>query len=230
MVIELERLNPRYLLSGGEDMSRAKAFATLTLAAALISAQALGGITITQNNTGATYTDYTLNFDEPGGPTGFIPPDTWLLSHGLTIQAGDGNGQVEDWATLTGQPWIGTGNSYFGNFGVFMNFQPDLTEFAVQIWDPSGPPGPMGGGLAVYVFDDGVEVASLFTTPAWGGIGDEWFDITTDGGDTFDEVRILGWGFFPTTYADNLSWNVIPEPGSLMLLAAGLVTVLRRRS
>jgi hypothetical protein len=80
------------------------------------------------------------------------------------------------------------------------------------------------------MFDDGVEVASSFVTPAWGGIGDTWFDITADGGDVFDEVRILGWGFSPTTYADNLSWDVVPGPGSLALLAvAGLVSRRRRR-
>jgi uncharacterized protein (TIGR03382 family) len=67
--------------------------------------------------------------------------------------------------------------------------------------------------------------------PAWGGFGDSWFDMTTDGGDVFDEVRILGFGFDPTTYADNMSWNAaIPAPGSLALLAlAGVVGRRRNR-
>src|SRR3546814_9914877 len=43
--------------------------------------------------------------------------------------------------------------------------------FSIQAWDPSGPPSPFGGGLGVFVFDDGVEVGSGFFTPAWGEIG-----------------------------------------------------------
>ena len=38
--------------------------------------------------------------------------------------------QVNDWATINSQPWIGTGNSFFGNFGVFITFAGDLTEMA----------------------------------------------------------------------------------------------------
>ena len=39
---------------------------------------------------------------------------------------------------------------------------------------------------------DGEEVASLFTEPAWGGIGDPWINIVATNGAVFDEVRILG--------------------------------------
>ncbi|MHC5007237.1 MAG: hypothetical protein ACYTGF_07770 [Planctomycetota bacterium] len=203
--------------------------AAMTIVAA--SGPAWAGYAITQGPTAPTYTGKTLNFDEPGGPTGFVTTDAWLASHGLTIDAGDGVPQVDDWATITGQPWLGNVNSFYGNFGVFMTFESDLSAMSLEVWDPSGPPGPFGGGLAVYMFDNGVEVASSFVTPAWGGIGDTWFDITADGGDVFDEVRILGWGFTPTTYADNMSWDVVPGPGSLALLAvAGLVSRRRRRA
>jgi hypothetical protein len=203
--------------------------AAATIAA--VSGPAWAGYAITQAPTAPSYLGMTLNFDEPGGPTGIVTPDAWLVSHGLTIQAGDGTPWVDDWATITGQPWLGDANSFYGNFGVFMNFESDLAALSLEVWDPSGPPSPFGGGLYVYLFDDGVQVAFGEYTPAWGGIGDTWYDITANGGDVFDEVRILGFGFNPTTYADNLSWDVVPGPGSLALLAvAGLVSRRRRRA
>jgi hypothetical protein len=202
------------------------ALATVGLAAVAAS-PALAGYTVTQGPTGPTYAGQQLNFDEPGGPVGIVSPDAWLADYGVSIQAGDGTPWVDDWATITGQPWLGENNSFFGNFGVFITFDQDVTEFAGQFWDPSGPPSPFGGGLYVYLFDDGNQVAVTEHTPAWGGIGDTWFDITTDGGSVFDEVRLLGFGFTPTTYADNLSWNPVPAPGTLALL--GLAGVLGRR-
>ena len=134
--------------------------------------------------------------------------------------------QVDDWTGIFG-PWVGTGNSFFGNFGVFMTLDTDVTEMSLQVWDPSG--GPPFGGMAVVLFDDGNQVSWTDHTPAWGGVGDEWFDITTDGGDVFDEIRLVGFGFDPTTFMDNVSWNVIPEPTSLAIFGLMGVTVLRRR-
>jgi hypothetical protein len=201
--------------------------AAMTIAAA--SGSAWAGYGISQGPTAPTYTGMSLNFDEPGGPTGIVTPDAWLATHGLTIDAGDAVPWVDDWATITGQPWLGDGNSFYGNFGVFMTFEQDLSALAIEIWDPSGPPGPMGGGLGVFLFDNGVEVASTFVTPAWGGIGDTWFDITADGGDGFDEVRILGFGFSPTTYADNLSWDVVAGAVELPRSIAGAGVCCRWR-
>jgi hypothetical protein len=154
------------------------------------------------------YTDQTLNFDEPGGPVGVVPTDSWAALGLVEMQAGDGVPQVGDWDAANGGWGLGDGLSFFGNFGVFMTFDSDLAAISFEVWDPSGPPGPFGGGLAIFLFDDGVEVASGFFTPAWGGIGDSWYDITVDGGDAFDEVRVLGFGFFPTTYMDNISWDM----------------------
>jgi MYXO-CTERM domain-containing protein len=198
--------------------------------AAAITVPAFADYTITQGTTAPTY-GTTLNFDEPGGPTGFVSTDAWLVSHGITeLQAGDGVPQVDDWATITGQPWIGSGNSFFGNFGVFLTFENDVTEMSFEAWDPSGPPGPFGGGMGIFLFNDGVEVGSAFVEPARAGIGDQAFDVTTSGGDVFDEIRILGFGFTPTTYIDNMSWNPVPAPGALALLGVvGLVGGRRRR-
>lgn len=208
-------------------MQGKKAGAIAVIAATGLAVPAFGDFIITQGPSAPTYSDYTLNFDEPGGPTGLVTPSDWLGTHGLTIDAGDLVPQVDNYDPGWG---LGTGNSFFGNFGVFMTFTTDLTHLSLQAWDPSGPPTFFGGGMSVILFDDGVEVANLLVTPAWGGVGDDWFDIVATDGDSFDDVRILGWGFTPTTYVDNLSWNTVPAPGALALLSlAGLVGVRRRR-
>lgn len=195
---------------------------------ALAAGSAVGSVAVTQGATGTTYST-TLNFDEAGGPTGpGIANNAWAGLGLADMAAGDGNNFVGDNAALFG-PWIGSGNSFFGNFGIFMTFDSDLTNFSGQFWDPSGPPGPIGGGLGVFVFDDGVEVANAFLTPSWGGVGDEWIDISATGGMAFDEIRVLGFGFDPTTFADNLSWNAVPAPSSMALLGLSSFVASRRR-
>ena len=209
---------------------------TLTLtgvalgAVALMSTPALGGYSITQGPGAPTYTDFSLNFDEAGGPTGNVLPDGWLATHGITLDSGvGGGGFVTDWDPILG--WnLGDGNAWAGGFGAFMTFDQDLTAMSVQVWDPSGPWSPFGGGLAIYLFNDGMEVATASFDASWGGVGDTWHDMVADGGDVFDEVRILGWGMTPETYMDNLTWNVIPGPGALAFLALGALASRRRRS
>lgn len=202
-------------------------FVAMALVAGM-TCQAFGSYTISQGSSAPTY-GTTLNFDEVGGPTGATALDAWQSSHGVTeMQAGDGAPFVADFTTGP-EPWIGTGNAFFGNFGVFMKFDNNLTEMSLEVWDPAGPPGPFGGGMGVFLFDDGVEVGNYFGEPAWGGLGDSWVNIVADGGMVFDEVRVLGYGFPNTTYADNLSWNVVPEPTSLLLIGLGGLALLRRR-
>ncbi|MEM8677992.1 MAG: hypothetical protein AAGF97_01445 [Planctomycetota bacterium] len=194
----------------------------------LVPQWALATVTISQVATPTTYST-TLNFDEPGGPSGIGLPDDAFLANGITaLVAGDSNNVVQD---NTGDgPWIGTGQSFFGNFGIFATFENDLSEFSANVWDPAGPPGPFGGGMGIFVFDDGVEVASSFITPAWGGIGDAGIEITTSGGMVFDEVRMLGFGFPATTYGDDFSWNVVPEPdGTIVFCLAAISGLICRR-
>lgn len=210
-----------------------KMFCSVALAAisaAIVSAPALAGVVVVQEAGPSPTYATTLNFDEPGGPTGnSVPNNSWagapwnipVFSSGDVV-AND----VGDHSAFTGQ---GT-NSYQGPFGVFITFGKDLTSMSFQGWDDSGPGGPFGGGAAVGIYNDGVEVASWFGTPAYGGAGDSWYHITTTDGSVFDQVNFLGFGFFPQSYVDNLSWNSVPEPGSLMLLALGSAAMMRRRA
>lgn len=226
--------NPFYFRSLSEEntmsSSRSKMAMFAVATAGLIASNAIAGYTITQGTSAPTYST-TLNFDELGGPVGVgLPTDSWLGSHGVTeLQAGDGVPVVDDFSGVF--PWVNDGNAFFGNFGVFMKLDSDVTEFSTQVWDPSGAPSPFGGGFGVFLFNDGgaTEVASYFGEPAWGGIGDEWINVTTDSGSVFDEIRILGFGFGPTTLADNMSWNAVPEPATLSLLAIGALAIVRRR-
>lgn len=199
------------------------------LAIPVIATGAMATYSVTQSGAAAPTYATTLTFDEVGGPTGSVPTTSWAGIGLANIVAGDGGSFVGDNDTPNGGWGLGSGNSFWGPFGVFMNFGTDLDAMSFQVWDPSGAPGPFGGGAAVALVDDGVEVGSLFFEPAWGGIGDTWINIEATGGMVFDEVRVLGFGFFPTTVVDNLSWNAVPAPSACGVLAIGAMAALRRR-
>jgi len=189
----------------------------------------MGAISVTQGSSGTTYST-TLNFDEAGGPTGFVNTGDWAGLGLASISSADGVHQVNDYTASVG-PWVGTGNSFFGNFGVTMVFDSDLTHFSAQAWDPSGPSSFSGGGFKGVALHDGVEVGSFFSSPgpAWGGLGDEWWDVTATDGMVFNEVQLFGFGFSPTTYVDNISWNAVPAPSGLALIGLGGFVASRRR-
>jgi hypothetical protein len=193
---------------------------------AMAASFASADITISQSADPASTYATTLNFDEPGGPTGVVAPDSWAGIGLVDMQAGDGTPNVNEWGNIVG-PWIGEGNSFFGNFGVFMTFGDDLTNFSGQVWDPSG--APPFGGAGIFVYNDGAEIANLFIEPAWGGIGDSWIDVSATDGMVFDEIRIVGFGFDPSTFVDNLSWNAVPTPSGLAVLGLGGIVMSRRR-
>ncbi len=193
---------------------------------AMAASFASADITISQSADPASTYATTLNFDEPGGPTGVVAPDSWAGIGLVDMQAGDGTPNVNEWGNIVG-PWIGEGNSFFGNFGVFMTFGDDLTNFSGQVWDPSG--APPFGGAGIFVYNDGAEIANLFIEPAWGGIGDSWIDVSATDGMAFDEIRIVGFGFDPSTFVDNLSWNAVPTPSGLAVLGLGGIVMSRGR-
>lgn len=212
-------------------MLRPTLTASVAVSMLLITLPASADYVITQQAAPAPTYSTTLNFDEVGGPTGNAALDAWSVSHGISVaDTGVGGGVVV--GDFSGAlPWLPTNNAAAGAFGLFWTFESAMSEMSFQAWDPSGPPSPFGGGMAIVLLSGGAEVAVDIFTPSWGGVGDTWYNITTSGGMVFDEVRVLGFGFSPETVMDNMSWNVIPGPGGLMMLAfSGMIATRRRRA
>lgn len=207
---------------------------TLVKAAALIamiSLPAMGDVSISVGASAPTY-GTTLNFDEVGGPTGeFLLSDSWSDIGISSMGAGDGNNNVGNFNSIPGFGWLPDNNVFAGNFGIFIEFSTDITEFSAQVWDNGGPADFISGGMIAIAQNDGVDVGTFFwETPVFGTAGDNWFDITTSGGDTFDRVVFVGFAFVsPLTIIDNISFNTVPAPSASLVLGFGLLGAARRR-
>lgn len=200
------------------------------VAALALAMSAQAGVTITQGTSAPTYAT-TLNFDEAGGPLGSVAATAWTGVGIARLESGsDASTTVTTMTSTPGFGWLGTGNVAYAPWGVFITFQNDVTGFSTRYWDSSGPGGPFGGGAVAVALRDGVEVANVFVSnPAYGGVGNPWFNFATTGGDTFDEVRFVGFGFFPEAYIDDLSWTAVPAPAGGAALAMASVLIARRR-
>lgn len=210
--------------------------ATLTTAAIgaalVLSAPASAGYNVTQTAAPAPAYSTLINFES--APAGANPSNTYS-GLGLSMYSGvdpsgfgvaDGNGI---W------PWLpaSNGNVAAGNFGLFLDFAPGATSVSFQAWGDAGAPSMFGGGIWVWVLDGQGNVisnADVFT-PAWGGIGNTWYNVTTTGGSTIEHLLISNNSNIGSeTIIDNLSWTPAPAPGAFALLGvAGLVGGRRRR-
>ncbi len=204
----------------------------LTLTVAVVSAltsSAMADYTITQGDSAPTYSGHQIDFDQAGDPVGMIVGDEWLASDHINIMSGLGDGgNVDDWDAVYGGWGLGDGNSHVGGFGTFLTFDQDVTEMSLQIWNNGVD--PFFGGIGISLYKDGAEVAFMAATPAWGTADQSWFNFTTTGGDTFDEVRIVDWDFASFgIFTDNYSYNVVPAPGAMALLGLAGVCGRRRR-
>lgn len=209
---------------------------TLAAASALLVfvSPAIAGYTVTQSSNAAPTYNQLLTFDEPGTPTGAVSSDHYA-SLGLTMSSGVDASSFFIGDVSAGLPWVGAGNVAGGGFGLFLEFSPGTTAVSFQAWGDAGNPGPFGGGIWIWVLDGDGNVLSDFDVfePAWGGLGDTWYNVTASDGDTIQYLLTNNNSMIGSeTFIDNLSWQTaIPAPGALALFGvAGLVGVRRRRS
>ncbi|MHC5113849.1 MAG: hypothetical protein ACYTGP_05415 [Planctomycetota bacterium] len=177
---------------------------------------AWGTFTITQGD--APFPEYaqTIDFDEPGVPAGVPLGSPWEFytdSDGITFTSGNGFLAVDDWDTLAGiAGGTGDGAELAGGFSVRMVFDGDVTEASWQGW-ADGSPGFPFGGINVFLFDDGVQVATYSGVASFGTTIGSYFNVVADGGDKFDEIRFFNGAFNSfTTYVDNLSFSTPVGP------------------
>ncbi|HVZ93092.1 MAG TPA: hypothetical protein VG797_01135 [Phycisphaerales bacterium] len=204
----------------------------LIAGAAAIAANAHGAVNITRPASLPVYST-TLNFDEPGGPTGPVPTTSWSAIGLSTITTGVGSlPNVANWATAYGVTWLGSANSVYGSFGMTLTFDSDLSALAANYWDTSSTFSPIGGGgCRIRALNNGVEVASLFiNNPTFTMNENPRIDIQATDGAVFDTVEFAGFGFTPDAFLDNISWTAVPAPGAALLPLVGLAGLRRRRA
>ncbi|MHC5114302.1 MAG: dockerin type I domain-containing protein [Planctomycetota bacterium] len=183
-----------------------------TMAAAItLSGTAFGGYTITQSPTpDNVYSGHSITFDDAGVPVG-VSEDPWThyqASDGIWFTSGNGFMVADDWDALAGiDAGQGDGNQLTGGFSVRMHFDAPIQELSWQGW-ADGSPAPPFGGINVFVFSEGVQVAAYSGFSPFGGAGDEWFNVVADGEDTFDEIVFFNGAFSSfQSYVDNVTFN-----------------------
>lgn len=205
--------------------------AVLTLA--MLSVQSQASIMVTQTFDPAPTYSNTLNFDEVGGPTGNVATNAFAGIGVSFFDSAEGTTNIGDNSGTYGFLPAANNNTAYLPFGLIMQFDQDVTELSFQGWDNAGPPNPISGGAYVVLYKDGDHnnpVGFGSFTGAWDGLGNTWYNITTSDGTVFDEVSFYGNAFgFPVSIVDNFSWNSVPEPSCLALLAMTGVGVLTRR-
>lgn len=204
----------------------------LTASAALaVATAAHAGYTFTQSAAQTPTYGTQLNFDAPGTPTGVVNANYWQADYGLSIFTG-----ADVTSSFIGNfnssfPWLPNNNACAGAFGIYLSFDQAVTNLSFQAWSNAGPPTFMGGGLRVLLLDSNFDVIDgNIYTPAWGGVGNSWFNISATGTSTFSFVLIEGNSSTAETIIDNLSWNTVPAPGAAALLVLGLAGSRRRRA
>lgn len=204
-------------------------FAPALAAAAVLTAGASAAVTVSQGVSAPTY-GTQLNFESVA--TGFYAANTWA-GLGLSSITDGANPGVSIVDVSAVNPWVTSNVADGFAFGLFLTFSQDATEASFQLWSSAGPPGPFGG-LSVLALDanDNVVGSLGVSTPVWvTNPNNGWINITTSGGDSFSQIRIVYGGFgSPQLFADNFSWNLVPTPGAAAMLGLGLLGARRRRA
>ncbi len=212
-------------------MRQTSVIAAAALAAGALASAANAGFSYIQSTSAQPTYGHVLNFDAPGSPTGACAGDAFA-SFGVSslVTGTDPGAYVSQVNATPGYGWLGTGNVASGAYGLYMKFSGQVSQLSVQYWDDSGPGSFTGGGAALVLSKGGVQVDFYYIqNPAFGPAGKSWFNITTSGGDTFDQIDFVGYGFPANAFIDNVSWTEIPTPASAALLAFGGTLIARRR-
>lgn len=212
-------------------MRQISVIAAAAIAASVVGTAANAGFTIIQSASAQPTYANVLNFDAPGSPTGDCAANAFAGFGVSSLIGGASPGAFVSQANTTpGLGWLGTGNVAYGSFGLYMQFSSAVSELSVQYWDTSGPGSFFGGGAAIVLKLGGVEVENYYiNNPSFSPTGKPWFNITSSGGSTFDEIDFVGFGFPADAYIDNVSWTSVPAPASAAVLGFGGIVLARRR-
>lgn len=188
----------------------------------------------TQGSSQVAYSDHNIDFEDAPTGVSMDPFDFYQASDGVTFASGSGFLVAEAWDDLEG---IDGGESpggiqLNGGFGISILFDKDVAQASWQGW-ANGNPSPPLGGINVFLFNDGGQVAFYSGISPFGGVGDEWFSVEATDGDTFDEVRFFNGAFNSfNSYIDNVTFNdlaPIPEPASALIVSLAGLCLLRRQ-
>ncbi len=142
-----------------------------------------------------------------------------VISNTVALAAGDLAGIAAGNGTYTFSAWLA---AYTGNAGA------DFTQISVQFFSDAA--GTVATGGSIQLASGDVEGSSTTPSGAWSNTN--WSLYTASGAVATDaqSFQITFGGPGNDTYADNISFTVVPEPSSTALLGlGGLALVLRRR-
>lgn len=206
--------------------SMAAAAVAITMSAA---PAAHAGYSIVQGASAPTYAN-TVVFNSPVGNN--LPTNTWA-AQGISSVVGYDTGFASVTNMNPANPWAPNTNVLYSPWGLEITFDQQVTSVSFRGWGNGGTPGPFGGGTFVTLKQNNTDLFGAGFNAAWGGVGNEWFNVTTTAGSTFNRIVFSSNLFagLPQQFISQMSWTTaVPAPGAMALLGlAGVVGSRRRR-
>ncbi len=214
-------------------------FAAGVLALAMTATSAFGGYVITQTAApdSPPLSGPYITFDEPNVPTGDVGDPFTFYQASDDLVFGSFEGGIEPYGidAFPAETGGGSGNQIMGFFRLRMTFTKPVDAVTFQGWASGSPSFPFGG-INVFVGSNRTSdfdpfVAQYTGVAPFGGVGNEWFNVRADGGDTFDEIIFFNGAFNSfSQFIDNVNYRIVPEPHALGLgMLASLAGLAFRR-
>jgi hypothetical protein len=172
-----------------------------------------------------TLTDITFKFSLSGDPIATNWGKYNVLMRRVGASALD--------TSATNNPWI-RNYGLSGGSGAFLGSWVDAPNNNVQAWTFDGSSWSQG-----FVFTNAVDTSSVTLTASLASlglsVGDQIvFDAVTTGGNSGDTAVDSLTGAAPSAWNElvplqGVTYNVVPEPGTLAVLGLGLLAARRRR-